>query len=181
MAETVLLVDDDRGFRSVYRKLLTDEGYRVEEAGSAGEAESKLRAPAPRLVVLDLMLPPSGRPDAGAALCDRILGEQPGTKVVVVSGTGDTGLALALVQRGAYDFIAKPVDPEVLLAVLRRAEARLRLEDRVAELEAQLASPPDGPGLLGDSPAFGEARRLAERAAPTDVPVLLTGETGTGK
>src|SRR5262245_53671311 len=167
MAETVLVVDDDRGFRSVYRALLEEDGYRVLESGSLPEAAATFGREGPRLVVLDLMLPPSGRPEAGAALCERLLGERPATKVIVVSGTGETGLALGLVRRGAYDFIAKPVEPEVLLAVLRRAEARLRLEDRVVELEASLAAPPGAPGLLGGSGAFLGARALAEGAAPT--------------
>src|SRR5262245_20826909 len=114
MAETVLLVDDDPGFRAAYRKLLAAEGYAVLEAGAADEAEALFRARAPRLVVRDLMLPPSGRPDAGGVLCGKLLAARPATKIVVASGTGETALALGLVRGGAYDFIAKPVDPDVL-------------------------------------------------------------------
>jgi DNA-binding NtrC family response regulator len=135
-----------------------------------------------RLVVLDLMLPPSGRSEEGANLCERMLALRPATKVVVVSGAGETPLALSIVQRGAYDFLAKPVDPDVLLAVVARAAARLTLEDRVAELETTLAARPEASaGPLGASPPFLEARALCEKAAPTDVPVLITGESGTGK
>jgi len=180
-AETVLLVDDDAAFRDVYRELLRGEGYEVVEAGAAPAAAAQFARSGARLVVLDLMLPPTGRPDDGAALCDRMLAERPDAKVIVASGAGDTALALGLVQRGAYDFLSKPIDPDVLIAVVARAAARLALEDRVTELETSLASRGDDAGLLGRSPAFLEARTLCERAAPTDVPVLITGESGTGK
>ena len=180
-AETVLLVDDDAAFRDVYRELLRGEGYEVVEAGAAPAAAAQFARSGARLVVLDLMLPPTGRPDAGAALCDRMLAERPDAKVIVASGAGDTALALGLVQRGAYDFLSKPIDPDVLIAVVARAAARLALEDRVTELETSLASRGDDAGLLGRSPPFLEARTLCERAAPTDVPVLITGESGTGK
>ncbi|MFO0761857.1 MAG: sigma-54 dependent transcriptional regulator [Byssovorax sp.] len=181
MAETLLLVDDDAAFRDVYRELLSGEGYRVREAGSAPDGLAALRASDARLVVLDLMLPPSGRPEEGAALAESVLAERPAAKVIVVSGAGETPLALRLVQRGAYDFLAKPVDPDVLLAVVARAAARLALEDRVSELERSLASHAEAGGPLGSSPAFTAARALCERAAPTAVPVLITGESGTGK
>ena len=181
MGETLLLVDDDAGFRSVYRSLLGDDGYRVVEAADRDGAARMFVESSPRLVVLDLMLPPTGKPEEGAALCEKFLASIPACKVVIVSGSGDTRTALAVVERGAYDFLTKPIDPEVLIAVLRRASARLRLEDRVAELESTLAAPADGSGLLGSSPALSEARALCDRAAPTEVAVLITGATGTGK
>ena len=182
ISEPLLLVDDDAAFRDVYRELLTDEGYAVAQAGTAPEALAQFRRSGARLVILDLMLPPSGRSEEGAALADTFLAERPGAKVIVVSGAGETPLALHLVQRGAYDFLAKPVDPDVLLAVVARAAARLTLEDRVAELERSLLSQASGAGgLLGSAPPFVEARTLCERAAPTDVPVLITGASGTGK
>ena len=181
-AEPLLLVDDDAAFRDVYRELLTDEGYAVAQAGTAPEALAQFKRSGARLVILDLMLPPSGRSEEGAALADAFLAERPAAKVIVVSGAGETPLALHLVQRGAYDFLAKPVDPDVLLAVVARAAARLTLEDRVAELERSLlAQASEAGGLLGASPPFVEARALCERAAPTDVPVLITGASGTGK
>lgn len=180
--ERVLLVDDDAAFREVYRQLLEADGFGVIEAGSGDEALQQQKICGARLVVLDLMLPPSGKPEEGAAIARKILSDWPSTKIIVVSGTGETPLALRTVQEGAYDFLAKPVDPDVLLSVVERARARLSLEDRVTELEKSLASKAgDVGGPLGNSPAFIEARTLCERAAPTDVPVLIRGESGTGK
>jgi DNA-binding NtrC family response regulator len=177
--ETVLLVDDDPGFRQAWTRILASDGFGVIEASSAPDAITAFERHKPRLVVLDLMLPPSGTPEAGAELLGRMLTVRADAKVVVVSGTGETALALALVRRGAYDFLAKPVDPDVLSAVLARAHARLALEDRVRDLETTV--PPRAGGPLGGSPAFVEAKDLATRAAATDVAILLTGESGTGK
>jgi DNA-binding NtrC family response regulator len=178
--ERVLIVDDDAAFREVWRLLLEQDGFAVDEAGTADDGFARLASAPTRLVVCDLMLPPSGRAEAGAALCRRIVAHRPDAKVVVVSGAGEMPLALGLLRDGAYDFLAKPVDPDVLLAVVHRAAARLALEDRVAELEAQLGAR-DDTAVLGSSPALVAARALGERLAPTDVPVLLTGESGTGK
>lgn len=181
MTDKLLLADDDSAFREVYRALFEGEGYEVIEAGTGPLALAAFAKSTPRLVVLDLMLPPSGRPEEGAEACAKMLALRPDAKIIIASGAGDTELALRLVQRGAYDFLAKPIDPDVLLAVIARASARLALEDRVAELERTIAANAGTSNLLGSSAAFVEARTLAERAAPTDVPVLLTGASGTGK
>ncbi|NUP11842.1 MAG: sigma-54-dependent Fis family transcriptional regulator [Polyangiaceae bacterium] len=179
--ELVLLVDDDGALRASFRELLEADGYDVVEAGRPDAALATFHARSPRVVVLDLMLPPSGRAEEGARILEAIVGAIPSTKVIVVSGTGETRLALDLVRRGAYDFLQKPVDPDVLEAVVARATARLALEDRVGELERGLAATADAPALLGRAPAFTEARALAEKAAPSVVPVLLRGPSGTGK
>lgn len=178
-AESVLIVDDDPAFRRVWSKLLASAGFQPLEASDAASAIAQFEQQAPRLVVLDLMLPPTQRPEEGGRVLDAVLAKAPSTKVVVASGSSELSFSLELVKRGAYDFIAKPVDPDVLLAVLARAHARLTLEDRVAELECATTATHDG--LIGDSPVFLDAKKLAERAAPADVPVLLLGESGTGK
>src|SRR4029079_15037615 len=144
-------------------ELLRGEGYDVVGAADEPSATAVFTRAKPRLVILDLMLPQTGSPEAGARVLEAILGAAPATKVIVASGAGEASVALALVRRGAYDFLAKPVDPDVLLAVCARAAARLTLEDRARELEAEIATQDRIPlGLLGEAPSFIEARNLAE-------------------
>ncbi len=179
--EKLLLVDDDASLRKVLAEVLRAEGYEVLEAANVAAAEAAF-AHGPRLVVLDLMLPPTGTPEAGGALMQRLLEARPLTKVIVVSGTGDTAFTLALVRKGAYDFLSKPVDPDVLAAVVARAAARLALEDRVGELETSLTAEAKGlAGVIGSSPAFLDAVKLSERIAPSSIAVLISGDSGTGK
>ena len=176
----VLIVDDDPGFRDVWAELLVQDGFAVDRAGAVDDGFATFERGGARIVLLDLMLPPSGRPEAGAELCRRMVAHRPAAKIIVVSGAGDVPLALRLLHDGAYDFLGKPVDPDVLLAVVHRAAARLALEDRVHELETELAVRPAS-GLIGTAPSFVAARTLAERVAPSDIAVLLAGESGTGK
>lgn len=179
-ADVLLLVDDDAALRRGLGELLRAEGYAVHEAADPAQALARFHAESPRVVVLDLMLPPSGTTREGEGLLDTFVRERPNTKIIVLSGAGETQLALSLLQRGAYDFLQKPAAPEVLEAVVARAFARAHLEDRVATLERDLGAL-HPTGLLGQAPVFLDALRLAERAAPTEVPVLLRGATGTGK
>ena len=172
----LLLVDDDAAFRKVYGALLRESGFEVREAAdrsaSAGDAD---------VVLLDLMLPPDGTAEKGLEQLARILGEKPAAKVIVVSGAGDTRNMLQAVQLGAHDFLTKPVDPDVLLVVVRRAFARVALERQIESLQDSLAQARAQGGMVGQSAPFQAALQLAEKVAGSDLPVLVTGENGTGK
>ncbi|MFZ5468740.1 MAG: sigma-54-dependent transcriptional regulator [Myxococcota bacterium] len=180
-SKPLLLVDDDSAFRKVYGGLLREAGYEVVEAAdraSAGAAFEKKRF---SLVLLDLMLPPDGAVEAGLAQLEELVTQSPGTKVVVCSGAGDERHMLRAVKCGAYDFLTKPVDPDVLLVVVQRAMARVALEEELEALKTSLSqAKPDG-SMVGQSAAFLQALTLAERIAGSDLPVLVTGENGTGK
>jgi len=180
----VLLVDDDAAFRKVYAGLLRDAGYEVSEAQDREGARKAVEGPPasrPEVVLLDLMLPPDGTVEAGLLQLEQTLARAPGAKVVVVSGAGDTRHMLSAVKAGAYDFLTKPVDPDVLLVVVERASARLGLEAQVRSLQATLAQARPDRAMVGESPVFLAAVTMAEKIAPSDLPVLITGENGTGK
>ncbi|RMG11033.1 MAG: sigma-54-dependent Fis family transcriptional regulator [Deltaproteobacteria bacterium] len=177
----LLLVEDDHAFRTLYRGLLEDAGYAVEEADDRPSAERRLAEGTYPVILLDLMLPPEGTVEAGLALLRRLTTTHPETKVIVASGAGDRHFMVEAVRLGAYDFLTKPVDPDVLLIVAQRALERWRLERQVESLQRSLAQEHAEATLVGDSPSFREALRFAERLAGTDLPVLITGENGTGK
>jgi DNA-binding NtrC family response regulator len=178
---SLLLVDDDAAFRKVYGGLLRDAGYEVFEAADRVTARAAIDARAYALVLLDLMLPPDGTVQAGLEQLEQVLARAPGAKVVVVSGAGDTRHMLEAVKLGAYDFLTKPVDPDVLLVVVQRAMARVSLERQVEGLRSSLVGAAPSGAMVGQSQAFLAAVTLAERIAASDLPVLVTGENGTGK
>ncbi len=177
----LLLVDDDRAYRQVYRNLLTQEGYAVTEAVDRGSVLQALRAHAFAVVVLDLMLPPDATVAGGLAQLRDVLSIQPQAKVIVVSGAGDVAHMVRAVRAGAYDFLTKPVDPDVLLIVARRARTRYQLERQIALLQDSLTRTAPGGAMIGQSPAFTKAVQVAERVATSNLPVLITGESGTDK
>ncbi len=180
-AKNILLVDDDSAFRRVYSKLLTGEGLSVELADDRPSARNAFAQGDFDVVLLDLMLPPDGSVQKGLEQLAEFLSERPDTKVIVVSGAGDTRFMVEAVKEGAFDFLTKPVDPDVLLIVVERALTRVRLERQVESLQNSLVQTrPDGT-MIGQSPAFEAAVQMAERVARSELPVLVTGANGTGK
>lgn len=175
----LVVVEDDDDMREQMRWALSSE-YQVSEASdrrSAVERQQQLRAP---LVTLDLGLPPDAEgAGEGYATLEALLRLDPSTKVVVITGKSDMRTAYGAVERGAFDFISKPVDLEELRVVLRRALYLQRLEQKTRDL----ASPRgDGfEGMLGTSLGMERVFRTIEQVADSSAPVLVLGESGTGK
>jgi two-component system, NtrC family, response regulator AtoC len=177
----LLWIEDDPALRRVYRPLLEAEGYVLSEAATPTQALAAVQQHPPDLVLLDLMLPPTQRPEDGLALLEQVLGRAPRTKVVVLTGVGGQDTALEAVRRGAADLLRKPVDPDVLLVVLQRAAARAALEAALVDAREQAVQSRPTAAMLGESAPFRAAVELADKVAPTDLPVLVLGENGTGK
>lgn len=180
-APTLLLVDDDQAFRAVYRTLLKATGCHIIEAADRPSARASFEAHKPEIVLLDLMLPPDSSVKLGLNLLQELIDAQPQAKIIVISGAGDTRFMVQAIRQGAYDFITKPADPDVVLVVVERAKRRVLLERQLHSLQSQLQAQQPTHTMIGQSPPFMAALNLARRVAPTDLPILLTGEHGTGK
>jgi two-component system NtrC family response regulator len=176
--EKLLLVDDDPG---ILRQLAWSfPDHEVLTASDRETALEQVREQAPKVVSLDLGLPPD--PDGstvGLDILDKILAIHPKTKVIVVSGSEDREDAVQAVARGAWDFFQKPIDGEALGFIVRRAFHVAHLEAENHRLKTGLGQPL--PGVITASPAMLEVCRTVERIAPTSVNVLILGESGTGK
>ncbi len=176
----LLLVDDDAEIRDQMKWALSSE-YQLLEASDRVTALAQVRKTMPRLILLDLGLPPdTDGASEGLAILREALKLNPVAKVIVVTGNSDRSKAVAAVESGAYDFIEKPIQLDVLKIVLQRAAYLSGLEQETRAISEQ-AGQAEFEGLVGSSAQIGEVFRIIRRVAPSNVPVLITGESGTGK
>ncbi|HXJ02167.1 MAG TPA: PEP-CTERM-box response regulator transcription factor [Micropepsaceae bacterium] len=177
-AEQILLVEDDPGLQSQMKWALAP--YRVIVAGSRTEALRQFKAAGPfRVVILDLGLPPDENgATEGLKTLEEILIAAPKTKIIVASGHTDRTSAIKAVGKGAFDFFGKPVDIDVLKLIIERANRMHVLEEENNQLREL---PNMNPRLVFASAKMANIQRMIERIGPSDVSVLIVGETGTGK
>jgi DNA-binding NtrC family response regulator len=171
----VLLVDDEPAFQRLGGSFLRDLGHTVSVAGDGEQALASFERQRPELVLLDLAMPPHMDPEIGLEMIPRF----PGVPVVVTTGHGEHELALRATELGAWDFLTKPIDPDMLRFVVARALRKARLDAEIARLRAATAT--DDLGLVGQASAMTQLRAMVRRVAQTSVSVLVLGPTGTGK
>ncbi len=171
----VLLADDEPAFQRLGSAWLRNLGHEVLVAGDAEHATRLAHERRPDAVLLDLSMPPHMDPLAGLDAIGAFLP----TPVVVLTGHADHDLSLKAADRGAWDFIAKPVDPDMLRVVVARAVRKAKVD---RELDAFRRREESGElGLVGRSRAIARLRDMVRRLGPTNVNVMILGPTGTGK
>jgi len=178
-ASRLLIVEDDPALQKQIRWAFDD--YDPILAEDRETALAQVRRHAPAVVTMDLGLPPD--PDSvseGFLLLEQLLALAPETKVIVLTGQNDQANALRAIALGAYDFFAKPFEPEILALTLDRAFRLFELQRENRRLQAMRQ--PDALGaLITRDPGMLRLCRTIEKVANTGATVLLLGESGTGK
>ncbi|HEY2028119.1 MAG TPA: sigma-54 dependent transcriptional regulator [Myxococcales bacterium] len=173
----VLIVDDERNIRKTLAVCLESFGCEVAEAASPAQALEALARAAYDVAFVDLRL---GRDD-GLELLPKLLAERPGLEVVMITAYATFDTAVEAIRRGARDYLPKPFTPAQIEHAVQTARERRKLQSRLVDLEAQLAEAAPEIALDVASAAMRAALEMLARAAAHDVPVLLRGESGTGK
>jgi two-component system NtrC family response regulator len=173
----ILVVDDDESLRRVTQVQLEEEGYTVTTAASGEEALAILIRKPQDLVLTDLSMPGM----SGVELLKKVRTEYPETTVVLVTAFGTVESAIEAMKLGAYDYIAKPVNPDNLRRIVARALEHLALREEVQSLRSVLDQKVGFENIIGRSKTLLYVLDMAARAAQSDVTVLIHGETGTGK
>ena len=174
MARRVLVVDDESGVRDAMRQLLEYEDIEVRTVGSGDEALTLYPEFAPHLVFLDVKM--AGLD--GLETLTRLRQLDPAAQVVMISGHGTIQTAVDATQRGAYDFLEKPLDTDRVLVTLRNALQHVSLESENRRMRADIE---DRYAIVGESRPILAVLDTIDKVAPTPTRVLIMGENGSGK
>jgi DNA-binding NtrC family response regulator len=175
MGQRILIIDDETSFLSPVTALLNHAGYEVRSAQTGQAALDVVRREPIELALLDLRL----GAESGLDLLPQLKTLRPEMSVIMITAVGTIQTAVEAMQRGADNFVEKPVDPPRLLAIIAKGLESRRLRRKHLQLER--LSAPSQPMIVSESSAMNEVLRLAEAVAMRETTVLLRGETGTGK
>ncbi len=171
----ILIVDDDNSVRVSLKLLLKRNGYEVATAGSPTEAIAFVRGTRPDLVIMDMNYTRATSGEEGITLLKQIQVFHPDVPVILITAWGNIPLAVEGIRAGAFDFITKPWDNLTLLG--RVATALTLSGNKKTESQGSF----DRSKIIGRDPALLSVLDTIERVAPTNAPVLILGENGTGK
>lgn len=173
----IFLAEDRASLRRVLAETLVRSGYEVTEAADGGHALASIEDGGYDLALFDLKMPVRG----GLELLKASKEKWPLIPVVILTAYGSVEVAVQAMKDGAQDFLPKPVDPDHLLLVIRRALEADRKNRVHLACESDLARSPAFQGIVGESPAIKAVQEQAAKIAATDTTCLILGETGVGK
>jgi DNA-binding NtrC family response regulator len=180
MTGHVLIVDDEELYRQLLTTRLGRVGHTLSEAADGEAALEIARGATIDLALVDIKMPGMD----GLELLSRLKAIDPRTEVVILTGHANVDSAISAMKLGAFDYLSKPYKLTELDITVERALEKRRLGLRCAGLSAEVAhlrGSPDSAAGIGQSPVWLDTLALARRAAPLDLPVLISGESGSGK
>ena len=176
MKGKILIVDDEPDLRQLLKTILEPDFNIAEAENGAALQKCLLQDPAD-VILLDLKLPDAN----GLDLLPVIKKAWPDTEVIVLTGEATFDAAVQATKRGAYHFINKPFDPQVLEVTVERAIENRQHKEENNSLRRALSTMSGGSAPVFQSPTIQNVVRTIERVAPSDVTILITGESGSGK
>lgn len=177
MLGRVLIVDDEVAMCKLLEADLNLRDFETSWFTAAEDALQSLKSEAFDLVLTDLNMPGM----SGTMLCEQIVANRPDLPVIVMTAFGSMETAVASIRAGAYDFVTKPIEMDMLTLTLERAIRHRQLQEKVKLLSEAVALSQRFEDILGESPVMQELFDQLSRIADSESAVLVTGESGTGK
>lgn len=169
----ILVIDDEKSIRNTLKDILTYEKYEVSDADSGMTALEMISQAEFDVILLDIKMPQMD----GLEVLDHILSEYD-TPVIMISGHGTIETAVEAIKKGAFDYIAKPLDLNRLLVTIRNALDKSRLITETKTLKKKVSKKYE---IIGQTDVMKGILDMIDRVAPTNARVLITGDNGTGK
>ncbi|MCK6544777.1 sigma-54 dependent transcriptional regulator [Myxococcota bacterium] len=176
-APTILVIDDKDSARALVRRILEPAGYRVLEAPGVVEAQDVQSREHLDMVLSDLRM----NDIDGIEGMSRLRAVDPELPVIIITAYASVDTALEAMKTGAFDYLSKPIEPEALKYSVERAIAHRRLVDENKKLREKLSGTRQESRFIARAKVMVDLLRLVERVAPTDLPVLIEGDSGAGK
>lgn len=170
----ILIIDDEKSIRHSLKEILEYENYKVDEAPDGIEGIKIAEKEKYDIIFCDIKMP---RMD-GIEVLENLQNKCPEVPVVMISGHGNIDTAVEAIRKGAFDFIAKPLDLNRILITVRNALDRTVLVKETKTLKRKISRTNE---MIGESEGIRKIKDMIDRVAPTDARVMITGSNGTGK
>ena len=177
MKKSILIVDDEKAARFGMKLALEKDGYNVMEASDGIEAFEIIKAKSPSLIFLDINMPKIN----GIQVLEEINQMESPPMIVIVTAYGSEKVAVDAMKKGAYDYIAKPYEIDDLRLIAKHAFEKLALEEENTRLRSEIDRLGSRGKIVGESREMNQLFNKIEKVGPSDVTVLVQGESGSGK
>lgn len=177
MKKKVLVIDDEERFRELLSRIIGLEGFEVFQAKNVKSGFKLLEKESISVVVTDVKMPDGN----GLQVLERIKQEYPLIEVIVITAFGTIQDGVNAMKKGAFDYITKGDEDEHIHVVVQRAFEKAHMQSKLRHLEQRIENQFSFDNIIGESESIQEAKKMARKVAPSDMSVLLQGETGTGK